>query len=87
MILGSEALWFPFAVRVVLANHVRAGFNCMRVNSARAQQNKCNLSTHWLSSDDKLSFFVAFFIIYLHTYADVCLWSLAEMSSTPYTSC
>lgn len=59
-ILVSEAFWF--VVWVVLTSPVWAGFGCLQVSCVENKRGgmhlpKCNLKTHWLTSDDTLAFF------------------------------
>lgn len=59
-ILVSEAFWF--VVWVVLTSPVWAGFGCLQVSCVENKRGgmhlpKCNLKTHWLTSDDTVAFF------------------------------
>jgi len=56
VVLVSRVFWFQFVVRVVLTNHVRAGFGCMQVSRLRGELKRWNApAPHWLSPDRDLA--------------------------------
>lgn len=58
------SIYSLFVVRVVLISHLRAGYGCVRVISACAEQKRWNalvkmhLGTHRLQSDNNLAYFL-----------------------------